>query len=300
VGSLPVKLGITDIHCHGGGGYYFSDPNPEYISKAISIHKASGTKNLVASLVTDSIDNLMVQIKMLQPFVERGELVGIHLEGPYLSTIKCGAQDPAKIRKPNLDELKSLIDVSNGNIVMVTIAPELEGALELIKYLSNEKVLAAIGHSDGNYDDALAAIDAGASVVTHFNNAMTKLDSPGKSFSSAILEDKSIYLELIVDGVHVDKELVKRIFVEAPKRVILVSDAMSAAGCSDGEYKIGALEVEVKNSVARLKSNGSLAGSTLTLNRAMQNAIEFGVSKDLVDLAAATAPTALLNKISKN
>ena len=284
---------MLDIHCHGGGGFYFSDSDPENIKIAIEAHKKSGTEQLIASLVTDSIDNLKSQIKRLVPFYDRGEIFGIHLEGPYLSHRRCGAHDPNLLRLPSLDEIESLIDIGQGAIAMMTVAPELEGAIETIKYLSSNDVIAAIGHSDGNGADAVAAIEAGAKVVTHFTNAMSKLIEDEESFAHQVLNDPRILLELIVDGVHVPLNTVVEIFQKAPRRVILVSDAMSAAGCDDGNYMIGPLEVEVRNSIARLRSNGSLAGSTLTLRRASEIAIHAGVPQELVAHATTLAPQSL-------
>ena len=285
---------MIDIHCHGGGGFYFSDPNIENIRIAIDTHKQSGTKQLLTSLVTDTLDNLKNQIARLIPFYERGEIAGIHLEGPYLSHHRCGAHEPTLLRLPNLDEIKSLLDIGHGAISMVTIAPELPGAIEVIKYLEKNRIIAAIGHTDGDANDAAAAIDAGARVVTHFTNAMSKLSDGKDSFAQRVLDDPRINLELIVDGVHISLAQVAGIFEKAPNRIILISDAMSAAGNPDGDYKIGSLDVEVRQSVARLKSNGALAGSTLTLTRAAENAMRAGVPKVLVDHATTSAPMALL------
>ena len=286
---------MIDIHCHGGGGFYFSDPNIENIQIAIDAHKSSGTSQLLTSLVTDTIDNLKNQITRLIPFYERGEIAGIHLEGPYLSHNRCGAHEPTLLRLPNLDEIKSLLDVGHGAIAMVTIAPELPGAIEVIKYLEKNRIIAAIGHTDGDANDASAAIEAGASVVTHFTNAMSKLRDGKNSFAQRVFDDSRIALELIVDGIHVPFAEVAEIFEKAPGRIVLISDAMSAAGKPDGDYKIGPLDVEVHESIARLKRNGALAGSTLTLARAAENAIKAGVSKELVDHATTSAPKLLLN-----
>ena len=285
---------MIDIHCHGGGGFYFSDPNIENIRIAIATHKQSGTKQLLTSLVTDTLDNLKNQIARLIPFYERGEIAGIHLEGPYLSHHRCGAHEPTLLRLPKLDEIQSLLDIGHGAISMVTIAPELPGAIEVIKYLEKNRIIAAIGHTDGDANDAAAAIDAGARVVTHFTNAMSKLSDGKDSFAQRVLDDPRINLELIVDGVHISLAQVAGIFEKAPNRIILISDAMSAAGNPDGDYKIGSLDVEVRQSVARLKSNGALAGSTLTLTRAAENAMRAGVPKVLVDHATTSAPMALL------
>jgi len=275
-----MTTGFTDIHCHGGGGYSFSDPNPENIQKVIDTHRAHGTTTQVASLVTEPIEKLKIQIKNLLPFVDSGSLAGIHLEGPYLSPAKCGAHDPRLLRQPKIDEIASLIDVAQGKISMVTIAPELPGAIEAIRFLTEQKVTVAIGHSDATYDQARSAIDAGATVVTHMFNALPALDHRNANITNAVLSDPNIFFELILDGVHVNRSAVQILLQIAPGRIILITDAMSAAGGSDGDYTIGELEVQVNAGVATLRSNGSLAGSTLTMDNAYNRLlVEHGVDE---------------------
>ena len=192
--------GFVDIHCHGGGGKYFGGLTDSQIEQVISTHRAGGTVAGLASLVTEPIPNLIAQIKRLVPFAQRGEIAGIHLEGPYLSHARCGAHDPNLLRTPTIAEVQTLLDAGQGFIKMITIAPELDGALEVIEHLSKSGVIAAIGHSQSDAATALAAIDRGASVVTHFNNAMPKVvDGPG-TMNSAVLSELRVSLELILDG----------------------------------------------------------------------------------------------------
>lgn len=287
--SQTLIPGFVDIHCHGGGGYYFTDATPQNVKQAIDTHRGAGTTSQIASLVTTDIQTLTSQIKALIPFVRNGSLVGIHLEGPYLSHAKCGAHDPALLRAPALDEVKALIAAGEGTIRMVTIAPELEGALDAIKWLVSEGVIAAIGHSDADADTARAAIEAGAQVVTHFTNAMAKMVG-GESMATEVLGAPEIALELINDGTHVPADVVATIMKNALDRTILITDAMSAAGSHDGKYLIGNLEVEVKDSLARLVSNGALAGSTLTMEQAFTNFI----NKDGVNLIDAVHASSTL------
>ena len=274
--------GFIDIHCHGGGGFYFSNPHPDLIAIAINIHRQAGTTTQYASLVTADLDQLKAQIEALIPFVRSGDLAGIHLEGPYLSRAKCGAHAPELLRAPHLEEIKTLVTWGQGTIAMVTIAPELEGALDSIAWLASQGIVAAIGHSDADADTARAAIDAGAKIVTHFTNAMAKMVG-GQSMATEVLEDSDISLELINDGTHVPVDVIEVLKKNAMDRTILVTDAMSAAGGNDGKYLIGDLEVEVKNSIARLVTNGALAGSTLTMERAFINF----VNKDGVNIVDA-------------
>ena len=289
--------GFVDIHCHGGGGKYFASLTDAEISQVIQTHRAGGTVAGLASLVTEPIPNLLQQIKRLVPFAERGEIAGIHLEGPYLSHARCGAHDPALLRIPTIAEVQELLNAGQGFIKMITIAPELDGALEVIEYLAKSGVIAAIGHSQSDAATAQAAIDRGASVVTHFNNAMPKVvDGPG-TMNSAVINELRVSLELILDGEHVATNIVREIFEAAPNRIVMITDAMSAAGSVDGTYKIADLEVTVKDSVARLASNGALAGSTLTMAKAFNHALnEIGVSITEAVHAASTLPALILGR----
>ena len=282
--------GFIDIHCHGGGGHYFSATSPDSTTAAINAHKKTGTTSLVASLVSESINDLKLQIQRLIPFYNRREIVGIHLEGPYLSHARCGAHEPSLLIDPTVEQLKELITIGQGSIKMVTIAPELNGALDAIKYLASVGVIAAVGHTDGNFQDASAATDNGASVVTHFLNAMNKENTEG-SIANFVINDPRLAVELIVDGHHLSFEKVKELFASFGPRIITVSDAMAAAGKGDGNYTIGALPVEVKYGVARLVSNQGLAGSTLTISQAFKNLIsECGVSLQQAVHATSTMP----------
>jgi len=289
--------GFVDIHCHGGGGKYFSSLSDSEISQVIATHRTGGTVAGLASVVTEPIPNLISQIKRLVPFAERGEIAGIHLEGPYLSHARCGAHDPNLLRTPTISEVETLLDAGQGFIKMITIAPELDGAFEVIEYLAKSGVIAAIGHSQSDAATAQAAIDRGASVVTHFNNAMPKVvDGPG-TMSSAVINELRVSLEIILDGEHVETQVVRSVFEAAPNRIVMVTDAMSAAGSTDGTYQIANLEVNVKDGVARLASNGALAGSTLTMAKAFSHALnEIGISITEAVHAASTLPALILGR----
>lgn len=291
-----IEAKYVDLHCHGGAGFYFSDPNPRNIQSAINFHKNHGTSQLLASLVTEKIDDLETQIRRLVPFYNSGAIAGIHLEGPYLARARCGAHNPNLLKSPTISEIQQLIEVGEGAIKMITVAPELENALEVISFLTRNKILAAIGHSDGSYDDALKAVDAGASLVTHFSNGMSKLKDGERTFATALLYETSIPLELIMDGHHVSREDIASIASVAGDRMIFVTDAMAAAGQPDGQYSIGNLDVVVTESVARLKSNGALAGSTLTMQRAVDKAREYEISEDLIGNASIALPSLLLDR----
>lgn len=270
--------GFVDIHCHGGGGFYFSDLNAANIQGAINLHRLHGTTFQVASLVTDSIEALHSQIKRLLPFIRDGWISGIHLEGPYLSKAKCGAHNSELLRAPEVTEIKGFLEIGEGAISMVTIAPELPGAIEAISYLSSQGVIAAIGHTDADSDQIKLAIAAGATVVTHFNNAMQKLNASETSPANYILDNEDIALEAIFDGVHLQESVQNSLIKNFASRTIAVTDAMSAAGCGDGNYLIGNLPVVVRDDVARLEDGGALAGSTLTMDRVFLNLVDSGAT----------------------
>jgi N-acetylglucosamine-6-phosphate deacetylase len=282
-----MTTGFTDIHSHGGGGFSFSDPNPEHVARALATHRAHGTTTQIASLVTEPLDVLKAQIKNLIPFALDKSIAGIHLEGPYLSSAKCGAHDPKLLREPKLDEIKELIEAGQGHIRMVTIAPELPGALAAIELLRELGVTVAIGHSNATEAEANSAFSAGASVVTHMFNALPELDHRSGTITNALLVNPDIYFEIILDGVHVNHSAVELLLKLAPGRIILVTDAMSAAGGIDGDYTIGDLAVKVEKGIATLASNGSLAGSTLTMDSAYNRLLtEFKVSPEAAQSAA--------------
>ena len=282
--------GFVDIHCHGGGGKNFSALTPGEIHSVIETHRGHGTTSLIASLVSEPIEVLKAQIQRLKPFVESGQIAGIHLEGPYLSHARCGAHDPKLLSNPDLSEIKELLEIADGAISMITIAPELVGAPAAITYLSAAGVTVALGHTNGNFADAAIGTNAGATVITHFMNAMDK-GLHDASFASFVIADERLTLELILDGEHLPFKTAQEIYAAVGNRLIFVTDAMAAAGSVDGHYTIGKLPVSVENGVARLETNGALAGSTLTMDRVFLNAIN-QLHLDLPEAVAATSTRA--------
>lgn len=286
--------GFVDMHCHGGGGKYFSDEEDSGIQKVVDLHSTHGTTSMLASLVTEPIPTLKKQIKRLSPFIEAGTISGIHLEGPYLSPVRCGAHEPSLLREPTITELGELLDVGAGHIKMITMAPELPNAIEVIEFLVRQGVVVALGHSNADFETAKRAIDAGASVTTHFYNGLPPIDHRDTNITSAVLLDGRLSLELILDGHHVNVPAAELMFIAAPNRIALVTDAMSAAGEQDGEYKIGSLSVIVEKGVARLISNDpsagtpTLAGSTLTMDRAFFNLCKLP-GRSIIDAVAASS-----------
>ncbi len=277
--------GLVDVHSHGGGGASFStDPGT-----AIAAHRRTGTTTQVASLVTESYDDLEAQVRMLTPYVESGELAGIHLEGPWLSERFHGAHPVPLLRDPEWSAVERLIDA--GPVKMVTVAVERTGGIEACRRLAARGVVAAVGHTDADYETTVAALAAGVSGATHLFNAMRPIHHRQPGPVVALLADPGAVLELIVDGTHTHPALVAYIARTHPDRVVLVTDAMAAAGAADGDYILGTLAVEVRDGVARIAGTDTIAGSTLTLSQALANAVRFGVDPMVAVRAATIRPS---------
>ncbi|MDG6100786.1 N-acetylglucosamine-6-phosphate deacetylase [Dactylosporangium aurantiacum] len=293
--NVTVVPGFVDIHVHGGGGATFTTGDPDAARTAAAYHRGHGTTTLLASLVTSPPDLMLSATKAFAPLVAEGVLAGVHFEGPYLSQARCGAQNPAYLRHPSLDELTALIDAGEGAVRMVTVAPELPGALDAIKLLVSRGVVAAIGHTDATWEETLAGVEAGATVGTHVFNGMRPPHhrQPGPVF--ALLGAAPVTCEFVADGVHLhDGTLAFAASVTGPGRAALITDAMAAAGMPDGEYDLGGQGVAVAGGVARLTRDGSIAGSTLTMDAAFRRAAGAGLS--LVDasrMASATPAAAI-------
>ncbi|MEU0070571.1 N-acetylglucosamine-6-phosphate deacetylase [Streptomyces sp. NPDC006332] len=266
--------GFVDIHNHGGGGASFTSGTVDEVLTGIRTHRLHGTTTLVASTVTGDMDFLAQRAGLLSELAEQGEIAGIHFEGPFISPCRKGAHSEALLRDPDPAAVRKLIDAARGRAKMVTLATELPGGIDSVRLLVEHGVIAAIGHTDATYEQTKTAIDAGATVATHLFNAMPTLGHRHPGPVAALLEDERITVELINDGTHLHPAALELAFHHAgADRVALITDAMDAAGFGDGRYWLGPLEVEVADGVARLVEGGSIAGSTLTLDRAFQRAV---------------------------
>ncbi|MFI6370893.1 N-acetylglucosamine-6-phosphate deacetylase [Streptomyces sp. NPDC050546] len=291
-----VIPGFVDLHNHGGGGGSFTSGSAEDILKGIHTHRLHGTTTLVASTVTGDLDFLSQRAGLLSELAEQGEIAGIHFEGPFISPCRKGAHAEDLLRDPHPADVRKLIEAARGQARMVTLATELPGGLDSVRLLADQGVIAAIGHTDATYEQTVEAIDAGATVATHLFNAMPPLDHRSPGPITALLEDDRITVELINDGTHLHPAALRLAFHHAgASRVAFITDAMDAAGFGDGRYWLGPLEVEVADGVARLVEDGTIAGSTLTLDRAFKRAVTVdGLSvQDAVQALSAT-PARLL------
>lgn len=272
LGAVTVVPGFVDTHVHGGGGGSFSVA--AQTADAVALHRRHGTTTLVASLVTESPDDLRRQVSGLAEQVRAGLIAGIHLEGPWLARERCGAHDPALLRDPEPAELQSVFAAGDGTIRMVTLAPERAGGLDAIRWIVDAGAVAAVGHTEATYAQTRAAIDAGATVGTHLFNAMRPIHHREPGPVIALVEDPRVTVEVIADGVHVDGALYRHVTRSVgPDRLSLVTDAMAAAGMSDGAYRIGPLEVDVSDGVAHLAGTDTIAGSTATMDRLFRFAV---------------------------
>ncbi|GGZ76452.1 MULTISPECIES: N-acetylglucosamine-6-phosphate deacetylase [Streptomyces rochei group] len=269
-----VVPGFIDLHNHGGGGASFAGGTAEDVLRGVETHRRHGTTTVVASAVTGDLDFLARHAGMLAELAQQGEIAGIHFEGPFISPCRKGAHDEQLLRDPDPAEVRKLVDAAHGHAKMMTLATELPGGLDSVRLLTEHGVIAAVGHTDATYEQTVQAIDAGATVATHLFNAMPPLGHRAPGPITALLEDERITVELINDGTHLHPAALQLAFHHAgAARVAFITDAMDAAGFGDGRYLLGPLEVEVADGVARLVEGGSIAGSTLTLDRAFKRAV---------------------------
>lgn len=289
-----VVPGFVDMHVHGGGGASYTDGISADVEQAAEFHLRHGTTTTVASLVTAAPDDLLRQVQVLAEMTRGKTIVGVHLEGPWLSAMRCGAHDSTLMRNPDPAEIDALLTAADGTIRMVTLAPELPGSQDAINRIADADVVVAIGHTNASYDDAKRAIDWGATVGTHVFNAMRPLHHRDPGPALALLEDPRITVELIADGVHLHPALVRQVIETiGPGRVALITDAIAAAGLPDGSSRIGALEVEVTERIARVRGRSTIAGSTATMDQLFRTAVDKlgGSDAALAKAARMTATT---------
>ena len=299
--AWTIVPGFVDIHVHGGGGHTMTTGDPDAVAGATAFHRRHGTTTTLVSFVTAPVDRLAAAAGRIaewlagaEPSVRR-RIAGIHLEGPFLSTARCGAQDPAHMVDPTRRDVDQLIVAGRGEIRVVTIAPEREGALDAIRQLVAAGVVAAIGHTDATFEQTAAAIAAGATLATHLGNAMPPLHHRAPGAIAGCLTAPSVVCELIVDGHHLHPGMVQLVTAaKADDGVALITDAIAATGAGDGRYVLGSMEVDVADGVARLAHGHSLAGSTLTMDAAFRNAAECGLSIGAASRAASLNPARVI------
>ncbi|KGH46480.1 N-acetylglucosamine-6-phosphate deacetylase [Modestobacter caceresii] len=311
-GALPApapdKLllpGLVDLHCHGAAGHGFPDADAAGVRAAAAHHRAHGTTTLVASLVSAPAAVLRERLAVLAPLVAAGELAGVHLEGPFLSAARCGAQDPAALVPGDPALLAELLAAGRGTVVSMTLAPETAHRAELVDLLRAHGAVPSFGHTDAAAVEVTAAIRSAAPggplSATHLFNGMPPLLSRAPGPVAACLAAAArgeLVVELIGDGVHLAPETVATVFdLVGPGAIALVTDAMAAAGMADGSYRLGSLPVEVRDGVARLTgASAAIAGGTARLVDVVRATVAAGVPLADAVLAASGTPARLLGR----
>jgi N-acetylglucosamine-6-phosphate deacetylase len=275
---------FLDVHIHGAAGHDVMEATPEAFAAIGSFLAAHGTGSFLATTVTAPLDatlralsglaKLVTQPNSMSETEPQARPLGIHLEGPFLSHAKRGVQPAEHLLQPDIALFDRFFEAAEGHIRLMTLAPELPGAAALAAHATARGVRISVGHSNATAAETKTTIAAGAVSATHTFNAMRPLDHREPGILGTVLTSDDLFAELICDGIHTAPELVKLWWrAKGPERAILVTDAMSAAGMPDGEYQLGGFAVQVAN--GRATANGVLAGSVLTLDRALTNFMDF-------------------------
>jgi N-acetylglucosamine-6-phosphate deacetylase len=283
-GDAILAPAYVDIHIHGGAGHDVMETDPGALPALERLLAQHGVGGYLPTTITAPVEQTLGALERLADAIESGEAtpgeggrarpLGIHMEGPFLSHAKRGVHPPESILPPTIGMFNRFWEAARGRIRLMTIAPETEGAQEVIAEAARRGVCVSIGHSDANQEAARAAIDKGARHATHTFNAMRALDHREPGILGVVLSDDRISADIIADGIHVDPAIVK-LFIRAKGAAgaVLITDALSATGMPDGRYRLGTLELDVKG--GRCTSRGILAGSVLTLDRAVRNVMQF-------------------------
>jgi N-acetylglucosamine-6-phosphate deacetylase len=304
-----VLPGFVDMHVHGGGGTSFTEGTAEDARCAAEFHRRNGTTTMLASLVTAPLADIEARAAMLAGLARESVIAGVHLEGPFLAAARCGAQDPRHMIAPDVAAFDRLLAMAAGSLRVITLAPELPGATDLITSAVQAGVIAAVGHTDATADVTAAAVDAGASHATHLFNGMRPLHHREPGPVGALLDRDEVSCEVIADGVHLHATTIRLVARAAgPARLVLITDAMAAAGMPDGRYQLGSMRVDVAGGEARLAADagsgsggdagprvpGAIAGSTATMASVVRRAVAAGLPVIDVAAAASTNPARVL------
>ena len=288
-GDRVMAPGYIDLHIHGSAGYDVMDDTAEALPAIEQLLARHGVTSYFPTTVTAPLDTTLRALERLADAIEKRELecerqnadgksralpLGIHLEGPFLSHARRGVHPPEDLLAPTLALFERFWQAARGRIRMMTIAPELEGAPEVIAEAARRGVCVSLGHSDADFDAAERGIAAGARHATHTFNAMRPLDHRSPGILGAVLTDRRVNADIIADGVHLDPAIVKLVSnAKGPEQTVLITDATSATGMPDGRYRLGSFEVDVRD--GKCMADGRLAGSVLTMDRAVRNLARF-------------------------
>jgi N-acetylglucosamine-6-phosphate deacetylase len=286
--------GFVDLQVNGFGGTDFTYANPESWLEANQKLLRTGVTHYLANVISNDVATLSQTIQMAQKVqslqnLDSAELMGVHVEGPFLAEGKSGVHPKEHLKKPDIETLREWI--TQGPVTMVTLAPELPGAIEVINFLSSSGVAVSLGHSDCNEDQANLGFQAGATAVTHIFNAMSGMSARQPGLSGVALNTENVWVQLIADFTHVDKVLMELVVKLAPKRTVLVTDCLSVTGTSGTHFTLGDRDISLVEGKA-VSSDGVLAGSVLTMGEALRNAVACGMTE--VDAVNATSFNPLL------
>lgn len=278
-----IAPGLIDTHTHGGFGVDFAEATAETFPTVLDSLPKFGTTAVLGALGSTSFDNLARAIEAAQAYLHSGahtgtRFLGYHIEGPFINPEQGGAQAREFIKRPDLDEMCEIIELADGLIRIVTLAPELPGALDMIRYLVGEGITVSIGHSGADPETVFEAVELGATRATHLFNCMSPLHHRKIGVVGAVLYEKSLSAEMVMDGYHVDPIAVKLAYdLKGPDHFILMTDATHLVGLPEGEYQRPGKDRKViyADGAVRLASNGRLAGSVLTMDQAYRNAMAF-------------------------
>lgn len=294
-----ILPGLIDMHIHGANGFDTMDANYRSLNEISKYLARTGVTSFLATTVTDRLDNIENAAANVADSMEKGlsgaRLLGLYIEGPYIAGEYKGAHPEEYIRPINLDEIKNIVEKSRNTVKVVAIAPEKEGSAEAIKYLVSKGIKVSLGHTNATYAEAVEAIEKGATIAVHIYNGMRGLHHREPGMLGAALNNDNIKVELICDGVHVAVPAVEIVLrCKDREDIILITDCIRAGGLEDGEYILGKLKVNVRGGIARI-DNGSLAGSTLKLIKAIENIVEMaGVTfEDALKMATINPAMAL-------
>jgi N-acetylglucosamine-6-phosphate deacetylase len=295
LGDRWLVPGYVDTHVHGGGGAQCNTPDAEEIGQVASFHARHGTTALLATTVPAPVGELCLALDAVDR-CKAPNLLGAHLEGPFLSRRQPGALDPSHFLDPDPAVLQRLLAIAPGRVRLMTLAPELPGGLELVEQLVRGGVVASMGHTRATYAEAHDAVSAGASAATHVFNGMPPLHHRAPGVLGAVLDLAQVSCELICDAFHVDPAAMRLLYrAKGASGIRLVTDAMAAAGMPDGEYRLTGRAVTVSGGLAVLAGGQAIAGSTLTMEEAVQKAVGLiGVSVEEAILMASTNAARLL------
>ena len=292
-----------DVHIHGAAGHDAMEATPEALDAIGGFLAAHGTGSFLATTVTAPLESTLRALSALAKLLDRppapqqARPLGIHLEGPFLSHAKCGVQPPEHLLAPDIAIFDRLFEAAEGHVRLMTLAPELTSAAELTAHATARGVRVSLGHSNATAAETRAVLAAGAVSATHTFNAMRPLDHREPGILGTVLTDDALFAEIICDGIHVAPEMVKLWWrAKGPQRGLLVTDALSAAGMPDGEYQLGGFAVQVAN--GRAMARGVLAGSVLTLDRALTNFVAFTGAPLELALRLVTANPAAMTGLS--